>query len=416
MANLKDEKNKVVGKKLTTEEWIVEAKRMLKQYKDEGGVVADLGTHDDVYGFIKKRDLFIDGKRVTLEEKFAFLGEPRARKNADDVEKELRKDIERFLANGGSFHIKRKGLPFYERLHTFARAHKLSIEETMKSLGYKNYSNIYYRFLGLQDISKYCDENGYFIYKREMDNAAFHNVLEAAAETLQMPASLVVLLLCDKKMESCVVEADYVEYLKTQLEKFAKENDGFIGIKRKAPELYEKLRNFKRHCFNDFDDEITTETALAFMGLDDFKFRYLDIPNAGYDISNEMKMLAKNSHGKIISRNDLSPSLQNKVYVNACRQGTTIKEYLGQYGIQYKGLDTDERFNHIKLSKYPYIDEMKQRRDELIKGVCKGKDLCKEEIFEQRVLACKQAYSEFKDRINSFTGEKIDSTGKNMAE
>lgn len=396
--------------------WIEEAKKMLKQYKADGGDVADLGKHDSVYKFIKNHDLVIEGKRLSLEEKFAFLGESRTRQKAESVEEALKQDIERFLSGGGSFHVRRKSLPFFERLHTFSRAHNCSSEDAMKSLGYRNYSDIYYRFLGLQDISKFCDENGFFIYKREMDNAAFHNMLESAAETLQMPSALVVLLLCDKNMKSCVVEADYVEYLKTQLEKFAKENDGFVGIKRKSPELYEKLRNFKKFCFSDFDDEITTETALAFMGLDDFEFRHYDIPSADYDISKEMKTMAKNSHGKIVNRSDFSVGLQRKVYINACRQGISIKEYLGQYGIQYHGLNTDERFKHIKMKEYPYIDEMKQRRDELIKEATNGKNLCKEEIFEQRVLACQQAYSEYKERINSFTGEKINNKGKNLAE
>ncbi len=410
-------RKRVRNMRMTDQQWAEEAKALIKQYKDAGGKVEDLDRNHKAYKFISARELIVDGKRLDLEEKFSFLGEPRARKNSGNLEKALREDIDRYLASGGSFHVRRRSLPFYERLHSYVDGgHFSSYEEAMKSLGYKNYSDTYYRFLDLQNISKFCDENGNYVYKRELDNSNFHNILQAAADTLQMPAALIVMLLYDKNLKSCVVEADYVEYLKVQLENFAEKNNGFVGIKRKAPQLYNKLRNFKTYAFNDFDDELTTEAALAFMGFDNFKFVHKETAGADCDILNELKTLAENGKGRVLGQNDFSSGFRKKVYLNACRQGISVKNYLGQFGIEYKGLDARERFKHIKMTKYPYIDEMRQRRDELIKDATEGKDLCEEEIFERRVLACQQAYGEFKERINNFTGEKVDCAGKNLAD
>lgn len=409
-------RKRVRNMKMTDEEWADKAKTLIKQYKDAGGKVDDLNKRHKIYEFISSRDLIVDGKRLNLEEKFTYLGEPRARKKTDNIEKALREDIERYLASGGSFHVRRKMLPFYERLHNYVdKGNFSSYEEAMKSLGYKNYSDTYYRFLDLQNISKFCDENGFFVYKREMDNSNFHNILQAAADTLQMPAPLIVMLLCDKKMQHCVVETDYVEYLKSQLEEYARNNnDSFVGIRRKAPKLYNKLRHFKTYAYNT-EDELSTEIALAFMGLDDCKFRHYKT-NVDCNITKELTDIREKNLGKVVTISDFPGGLRKKVYMNACRQGIQVSDYLAQYGIEYKGFDANERFRRVKMDTYPYIDEMKERRDELIAEMSEGKDLCKEEVFEVRVLACKQAYEEYKERINNFTGEKVDVSGKNMSD
>ncbi len=410
-------RKRVRGMNMTDQQWAAKAKALIKQYKDAGGKVDDLTKKDKIYGFLAQRNLIVDGKTLNMEEKFKYLGEPRARRRTNDVEKSLREDIERYLASGGSFHVRRKSLPFYERLHNYVKLRKFSsYEEAMKSLGYKNYSDTYFRFLDLQNISKFCDENGFFIYKREKDNSNFHNILQAAADTLQMPAAVIITLLCDKKLEKCVVETDYYEYLRSQLEQFAKTNNGFVGIKRKAPQLYNKLRHFRESAYNDMQDELSTEAVLAFMGLDNFKFRYWESGKSGYDISDELKAIQEKSKGKVVTIGDFSNDLRKKVYRNAYRQGIQVKDYLGQFGIEYKGLDASERFRHVKMNAYPYLDEMKERRDEIIAEMSEGKDLCKEEVFEARVLACQQAYEEYKERINNFTGEKVDVSGKNLSD
>ena len=95
------------------------ATKELDDYVSKGGNVDDLTTKDNLYKYIKNslaKDA--DGKPLNVEEKFELLGYPRKRKYSNDVRASLIDAIEEFLANGGTFQMERKKLPFYDKFLT----------------------------------------------------------------------------------------------------------------------------------------------------------------------------------------------------------------------------------------------------------------------------------------------------------
>ena len=137
----------------------VKAKKMLDDYVAAGGKVDDLSTKDKEYVYIKNTRVRDEsGKLLTLEEKFEILKHPRKKKYVSDVRQALIDEIEKFLAEGKSFHISRKKLPFYERLVTYStylerKGEFKTHEQIMKyDLGYLNFSDDYFRCLDLKHL------------------------------------------------------------------------------------------------------------------------------------------------------------------------------------------------------------------------------------------------------------------------
>ena len=144
----------------------ITATQMLNDYIADGGNVDDLGVKDEAYKFIKNSSVKDEnGNTLDLETKFEVLGYPRKAKYKDN-KKELIAEIEVYRQAGNSFHITRKKLPFYPRLYAYASYLKrhgidMEYEQIMKGLGYKEYSDTYFRCLGLFDLEKYRDETGF---------------------------------------------------------------------------------------------------------------------------------------------------------------------------------------------------------------------------------------------------------------
>ncbi len=110
-------------RKFPLSERIEIVRKMLVQYVEDGGDVNDLKKTDKEYQEVhslKMRD--VSGRRLTVEEKFATLGQPRGAKMSRDTRSDAQEAIAKYLAAGGDIYIQKTKLPFFRAEYgSFAR-------------------------------------------------------------------------------------------------------------------------------------------------------------------------------------------------------------------------------------------------------------------------------------------------------
>ena len=97
-------------------------KAVLKKFVDAGGSVDKLTKNDYEYRVVFNKDVYgSNGKRLTMEEKFALAGYHRNKKHSTTKELEERfvKEVNEYIANGGRFDIPKKHLPFFDLSHNY---------------------------------------------------------------------------------------------------------------------------------------------------------------------------------------------------------------------------------------------------------------------------------------------------------
>ena len=79
-------------------------KAMLQAYVDKGGILEDLKNTDPEYIAVKNYDVYIEDKRLSMEEKFSYLGfqrKPQQKPYAEKL-KEIAEMLDEFVAGGGN--------------------------------------------------------------------------------------------------------------------------------------------------------------------------------------------------------------------------------------------------------------------------------------------------------------------------
>lgn len=385
----------------------INARKMLEDYIAKGGDVNNLGSKDKIYLYIKDAKIKGEsGEYLDLDTKFELLGFPRERSKSKDVKQKLIEEIDAYKQAGGSFHINRKKLPFYERLHTYSRILAkqgivLSHEQIMKDLGYKEYSDMYFRCIGIFELQNYRDENDFVDSYRT--NPKLKEYIFSLSETLRIPTYLIITLLADEKLNEIFIDVEYIEQVKTELQHYIKVNGTLKGIRRKNPKLYEKFYVLIKYC-SDGVESLSAEDWLDILELGDVENRFYKTKKNEVDVENIMTKLKQKFGNSIITLKDLDSKDYYKIRKTAARLNIPIKELFRNYELQYKG-NTVNRLSSTKVTEIPYLDEMLQMRDRLLneKGFTETNGYCKEEIFEAKVRACQQVYDHFKDKMFNFT-------------
>ncbi len=393
---------------------VIKAQRLLDEYVAKGGNVDDLGCDDYEYNYIKNSKFMIDGKRLDVEETFAMLGHPRKVKQVKDVRATLIEEVKAYRAAGGSFHIRRKDLPFFERLHTYVvsqhqKGIDVTTEEAMKGLGFREYSDAYYRCKDLALLKTYRDAEGYVDGFRT--NSNYRQYITDVGKSYGLPYSFVIFLLCDEKIRSVAISTEYIGYVKSGLEDYILTHGSLDGISNQDPALYAKLDNIKKYFSIGNGDYFSNEDLLMVLGLDGVKNRMTDSTKTDFDVDEIMTRLKKNG-GKVTAKS-LSNLEYRRVVSKSIKLGIPVQELFRSYGVDYRGNNTS-RLSKVYVDTLPYLAEMKNRRDELIKEGKLPEDACKEEIFEVRLRACQQVYEEFKDRIYNFTPDDVKAKDKDL--
>ncbi len=394
----------------------VKGQRILDEFVAKGGNVDDLGCDDYEYNYIKNSKFILDGRRLDVEEVFILLGHPRKVKQVKDVRTTLIEEVKAYRASGGSFHVRRKDFPFFERLHTYVvsqhqKGINITTEQAMKSLGFREYSDVYYRCKDLVKLKNYRDAEGYVDSFRT--NVQFKQYISDIAKGYGIPYSFVIFLLCDEKVRRFAISTEYISYVKSGLEDYILLNGSLDGISSRDPELYAKLDNVKKYFSIGNGDYFSNEDLLLVLELDGVKNRMTDSTKTDFDVDEIMLNLKKNG-GKVTSKS-LTNIEYRRIVAKSIKLGVPVQELFKSYGIDYHGNNTN-RLSKVYVETLPFLQEMKKRRDEIISTVGLPVDACKEEIFEARLKACQQVYAEFKDKIYNFTPDDVKDKDKELGD
>lgn len=381
---------------------------MLDDYVANGGDVNNLGAHDKIYRHIKNTKLKDkDGNYIGLETKFELLGYPRKPKYVKDNKTELIEDIKAYKNAGGSFHIRRKSLPFYARLQAYSAMLKrqglnLTYEEIMKGLGFRDYSDTYYRCKGIFDLKKYRDNNGFVDSYRK--NEKMKAYVLALAEHLELPYYLVVTLLADEKLEKCFIDTEYIKYVQTELQNYVAEHGSLKNIKVKDKSLYFKFNTLIRYYSDGSEIQLSKADWLNLFGLEGVEHDFREVKHKTDNIEDIMDLLKKNFADEQIKYSYLTPSQYYSILQKAIQLAIPVKELFRNYGLNYDG-NTVDRLSKMQVSEIPYLQDMKLFIENSLKtqGISEQNGYCREEVFEAKVKACKQAYEKYKDKIYNFT-------------
>lgn len=386
----------------------VKAKKMLDDYVARGGNIEDLSKDDKEYKYIKNsKAKSADGRLLTLEEKFEKLHHPRKPKQEKDVRQALVNDVEFYVSQGKSFHIARKKLPFYERLATYSRylarngEHK-SHEQIMKyDLGYKNFSDDYYRCMELEKLKTYRDENGFIDGYRK--DKRLVNYVRDVAIAYAVPYYIILCLVCDEKLNSYTIEVDKVKFTERLLTNYAKQFESFVGIKRNHPKVYNAFEYLTRYYSDGSECGFSKQEWLDIFGLGDVEHRFWDITRENTDIDQAIKNIKSQCKDGVVIAKDVDSKDYIKVVKKSVQMGISVSELLSMYGLKHKHLSSS-RMARTEVDEIPYLSEMKQRRDELIltSGKTEENGCCKEEIFEAKLHASIQVYNEYKEKLLSY--------------
>ena len=386
----------------------INAKAMLDEYVAGGGNVNDLGIKDKIYAYIKNAKIKDEnGVYIDTETKFELLGHSRARAKRKDIRQELIDQIEQYRRNGGSFHITRNKLPFYPQLRSYVRRLQnngifISNEEIMKGLGYKEYSDVYFRCMGIFDLSKYRDKNGFVDSYRK--NETLKSYITGLAGYLEIPNYLVVTLLGDENLERCHIATEYISQVKSELQQYCLQYGSLKGLKTNNKRLYYKLDTLMRGYGYGEEVELTKDDWLRAFELDGFENDFRKSRKEPIDINPIMEDLRKKFGDSIISAKDIDSKDYRKIVIKAYQLAIPNNELFRSYGLNYSG-NVSNRLSTMQVYEIPYLDEMRTLRDKLLeaRGINAQNGYCEEEIFEARVEACKYVYSKYKDKMFNFT-------------
>ena len=386
----------------------INAKKMLDEYVAAGGNVDDLGVKDKIYSYIKNSKLKdTNGNAIEIETIFELLGHTRTRAKSKDVRQQLINEIDQYKQSGGSFHIIRKQLPFYPRLHTYAKKLQregldLSYEQIMKGLGYKNYSDTYFRCMGIFELRKYRDENGFVDSYRE--NGKLKAYITSLAESLGIPYYLIITLLADEDLYKCFIPTEYISQVKSELRQFCIKNNGSLKGLGHNKKLYNKFCNLINYCGDGAGNVLTKEDWLIILDLDCFENGFRKSNREPININPIMEDLRKKVGDNVITAKDINSKDYHRIVVKSAQLGIPINELFRSCGLNYRG-NASNRLSTMQVNEIPYLDEMRKLRDKLleVQGFNKQNGYCEEEIFEAKVEACKYAYGKFKDKMFNFT-------------
>ena len=386
----------------------------LDEFVNNGGKVSDLGVKDELYQFVSQTRVYTyngDGtkRKLNVEEKFALAGHPRKPKAVKNVYTALVMEIEAWLKAGNDFHHQRIDMPFYQRLKRIARKeteetgeHVLP-EDVMHRLGYKNYSNIYFRYHKIMDLEKYKDDQGYvdsYVNDPEMKNYLF-----GCEQNLNMPTPVIIGLVANQKLKTYTVSVDYLKQVKKSLEEYIEKYGTLVNISRTNPTLYRQIGNIKKRLYK--------EDATSFSSLDVLEILEIDAENLFTDapiksVGSIDKLMFKlrekaKANGGMIKKNDIAHADYVKILQKSYELGCYVSDIFSAYSINYQDQRDAKRLNSMRVKEYPCMKEMRELRDEIVGRAIKANgNMCKEERFEVYLQACILAYEKYKNQTNNF--------------
>lgn len=385
-------------------------KQILDEFVAGGGDVNKLTSNHPVYIKVKKHKVFDkNGNPLSVGQKFQQAGHPRMPHGYLSCEYQLYVKATEYLSKGGSLHIPRHKLPFYPQIKGLLKKHQRQTGTTttpkavLESVGIFGYSDIYYSYLPLFEISTFKDKNGNVDSYRK--NAAFKGEVVYQSKLLDLPESLFVQLVLDENLEKSVLQTDRVAFCRQQMKEHVQKHNSFVGIRRDNPELYELMRSVKDNICTSNGVPISMADFIKIMDFENVEHKFLtkftgQIPNIDNIFENIKK---SNPNTKQFKCSSLSREDYDDLCEYAIRKNISLAKLFAEHGLEYTDQGNKEIFNFVYTQSYPFIDEMRELRDELMNEFKnQNPTMVKEDLFENYLLICKSVYEQYKDKIHSY--------------
>lgn len=208
-------------------------KTMLDEYVKNGGAIENLSKGHHIYEAVKNYDIRVNGKRLSLEERFELLGHPRQsqQKSFEAKLKELKQMLDNFVENGGDVNSIDTHHEIYIKMRSFTpkiNGKKISIEEAFALAGHPRqprYNDVQLFIKTLSRLEDFKDEHGFVdSYRKDSQMKSF---IAYCSDQFGLPSTLIVCLLANQKLNSHVVYTNRVEFLRTQLSKYLETHSDF---------------------------------------------------------------------------------------------------------------------------------------------------------------------------------------------
>lgn len=411
-------------KKFPLVERIEIVRKMLADFVESGGDVNDLKKTDKEYQEVhslKMRDA--SGRRLTVEEKFVALGQPRGAKMSSDTRRDAQAAIAKYLADGGDIYIPKSKLPFFRAEYgSFARGQRdkgvtgdFAFQTNMRELGF-NYSEMFYQYGKVLDLPKFKDSNGFVDAYRK--DTKMDNFVKISAYKLGLPIPVFVGLVGNCDLEGCYLDTEYFGFLKSELERYLKTHDNFVGLSKIDKPLYEKVRHVRRMAFNAGGEDLTTDDVVCLLGFDDVEndFGRSGETSDASEILNMIRPIAAAKGGKL-SRSDIPEKEYRKLVGMIASTGATTKAFFNLYDIDYDGKE-GQRLAKVWVNGYPCMKEMRAERDRILTehGVSMNGECKKEDLFDVLISASLKAFEKYRKEIFNFESIKYESVAQKLEE
>ena len=396
-------------------------KEKLDQFVAAGGSIDDLKSGHPLYEYIKDAKAMVNGRRLSLEQKFEHCGYLRARKISASVEQDLISAIEEYKQAGGDFNIEDNKLPFIGKLRIYQKERRrktgenLSIDQCLRELGADNVSRVYRRYYGIMQVKNYADSQGNVDLYRQ--DPKMFNYISKASKSLDMPDCLVVGLIGNQNLKRCYIDANYIAIVKEKLLEFLKDFN-LARLSEKEPKLYHQLRYISKNMIALNNDSLTKNDILELMDiLTVYKFDEEPVPQGNRvrkvsAVMEEIQEIAESNGGKI-KRADISDRDYKILNSWSKALGIYMKDLFATYEIDYVDGINKPRLSKVQYDGIPMIDELREQRDKLFdEFIIKNSTIPPELQFEKYIEICQAVYNKNKNkfmeygRIESEPGEQ----------
>lgn len=318
----------------------------------------------------------------------------------------LKSEIDKYVLEGGSIYDPKRTLPYYERIHGFARKKGLSTAEVYALCGYEydpslcklNYlnSDIFKVFETKKDENGYIDDllksdKSYLLLKR----------LRYYSKKENVPFNSYLMMMYGVRVKEAQEDVNYVEEVEKSLKDYVAKY-GTDQLNRGAIEKNDSvLASRLRHLSIYFPEgSVTFHQLLSFFG-------YSVKSKRTYEFKDEEEVFLKDLLNAFPDKKIGKKFQENNLYYGALnyslKKDMTLKQYFEFNGFEYAGLDT---FSISRLSKMFLVLDNEEIYDEILSF--RNKLLEKYDYYsiKDNMVQCdilnkifKETYERYNDRI-----------------
>ena len=405
-------------------------KSKLKAYVDNGGILENLTIKDEEYIAVKNCDIYLDGKRLSIEERFSYLGYPRLPQQKPYTEKlkDIKIMLDEFVAAGGNIDEIDYTHPIYAKMRAFTpviNGRRPSMEEKFEMAGHPRQSKINDMNVFMERLSaleNFKDENGFVdSYRKDEQMKLF---VSYCSLQFGFPISLVVCMLANQKLKKHLVQTNRVEFLKSRLSAYLEEHKDFVGIKRIDPFSYNLLTSVSKSYPSETGRKYSNLEIVEMLGFEDVRNSFAKevdaVPFFEMEFIKKYTPAIERNNGSI-SASDINQYDYRQLTFYLRRINETKQEFFGRYNVKFLNPKVIERDKRITLPEYPYLDEMQNILSIELMNIAENhpelQNASAAELFAIKAKLIKSIYQDYKDKIEEkYILDSHEPSAKNVQE